>query len=113
MTISGMADVVPPSLEMTAEDFEIVRAILRCRIPDMRVVAYGSRVRGRARRFSDLDLAVVSERPVDGKTMALLADDFTRSNLPMRVDLAEWRDFSADFRRVIADDCVAVQDGKS
>ena len=111
MTPPMSAPVASAPLDLAPEDFHIVRGILRGRIPGLRVVAYGSRARGRARPFSDLDLAVVSDRPVAGKVMALLANDFTQSNLPMRVDLSEWRDFSAEFRRRIAADCVAVQDG--
>lgn len=103
----------PAALDIAAEDFQIVCGILRSRIPELRVVAYGSRARGRARPFSDLDLAVVSDHPVEGKTMALLANDFTQSNLPMRVDISEWRDFSASFRRAIADDCVVIQNSQA
>ena len=97
-------------LDLSAEDLRVAREILRRRIPGVRVVAYGSRTRGRARKFSDLDLAVVSESPVDGKTLAMLADDFTRSDLPMRADISEWRTFSENFRRSIAADCVVVQE---
>lgn len=113
MNIPPPANSAPPALDIDAEDLRVVRAILRRWVPGLRVVAYGSRTRGRARKFSDLDLAVVAEQPVGVRTMALLADDFTRSNLPMRVDLAEWRDFSADFRAAVAADCVAVQNEQS
>ena len=99
-----------PALDLSAENLRAVRAILHRRIPEVRVVAYGSRARGRARKFSDLDLAIVSARPVDGKIIALLANDFTQSNLPIRVDISEWRRFSQTFRRAIADHCVTIQE---
>ena len=106
------ADAMPaPKVELSAEDLRAVRAILRRWVPGLRVVAYGSRARGGARKFSDLDLAVVAPRPVDGKTLALLAADFTDSDLPMRVDIGEWRRFSAAFRRAVSGDCVVIQEG--
>ena len=103
------ADAVPPKLDIRAEDLQTAREILRRRIPGLRVVAYGSRTRGRARPFSDLDLAIISARPIDGKTLAELANEFTQSNLPMRADISEWREFSENFRRAIANDCVTIQ----
>ena len=100
----------PPTLDLSAENLQAVRAILHRRIPAARVVAYGSRARGRARKFSDLDLAIVSPHPVNGKIIALLSDDFTQSDLPIRVDISEWRGFSENFRRAIADHCVTIQE---
>ena len=101
--------VIP--LDIGAGDLRIVRAILRRHVPGRRVVAYGSRARGGARKFSDLDIAVVSDRPVDGRTMTRMSHAFTDSDLPMRVDVSEWRRFSDDFRRAVAGDCVTVQEG--
>ena len=53
------------TLDLTREQRATVLAILRRhRPPDIDVYAYGSRTTGRARRFSDLDLAIDPPLPL-------------------------------------------------
>lgn len=42
---------------------EIVKAILRKHVPDREVYYFGSRATGTAKKFSDLDLAVIGTTP--------------------------------------------------
>ena len=68
----------------------LVEAILDRHAPrPCRVFAFGSRVRGRPRRFSDLDLAVDAGRPLTLVDTAALAEAFDESDLPWRVDLVD------------------------
>lgn len=66
-----------------------------------RVFAFGSRVQGRARRFSDLDLAFDAGRPLTLRDEALLSDAFDESDLPWRVDLVDLATCSPTFRGVV------------
>ncbi len=75
------------------------------------VWAFGSRVSGRAKRYSDLDLAIISDVPLPLKLSARLADDFSDSDLPWRVDVVEWATTSTEFRKMIERDKVALQCG--
>jgi predicted nucleotidyltransferase len=76
-------------------------AILNAHLPGARVWAFGSRVTGRARPFSDLDLAVEGAVPLDTRTLAMLRDDLAESDLPMVVDVLDLRSVSNAFRAVI------------
>jgi predicted nucleotidyltransferase len=50
------------SLALDAEQMAIIRAILAAHLPqNARVLVFGSRATGRARPFSDLNLALVSD----------------------------------------------------
>lgn len=75
-----------------------------------RVWAFGSRVRGRARRFSDLDLdlAVDAGGPLTFGDTAPLADAFEESALPWRVDVVDLVTCSPAFRREIQSHAVLV-----
>ena len=80
----------------------IVDDILRRHTPrPCRVWAFGSRVRGKARRFSDLDLAFDATKPLTLRDTAILADAFDESDLPWRVDLVDLVTCSESFRREI------------
>ena len=54
------------------------------------VWAFGSRTKFRAEPYSDLDLTIISDTPVPLKLLARMADDFSDSDLPWRVDLVDW-----------------------
>ena len=73
--------------------------------------AFGSRVQGNAKPFSDLDLAVMGETPLDFRQLAALKDAFAESNLPFRVDVVDWAATSEAFRGIIEEAFEVVVEG--
>jgi predicted nucleotidyltransferase len=69
-----------------------LRSPLARHVPHREVRTFGSRVSGRAWRFSDLDLVVMGEEPVPDLVLAHLRADLEDSDLPFRVDLLQLRD---------------------
>ena len=66
----------------------LARRILRAFAPHCEAWVFGSRATGRnVRKSSDLDIALVSNPPMDWSDLEDLRDLFAASNLPMRVDL--------------------------
>ncbi len=56
----------------------------------IRASLFGSRARGDAKRFSDIDIAVsAGAKPVPGNLMALLSEAFELSRIPFFVDLVD------------------------
>ena len=88
-------------LDLAPEHLTEVRRILAAHLPDHEVRAFGSRVQGTARPFSDLDLAVMGEAPLDLRRLATLKDAFVESNLPFRVDVVDWATTSETFKAII------------
>ena len=64
-------------------------------------MAFGSRVTGRARRFSDLDVALDAGRCLTLREEAALADAFDESDLPWRVDVVDLAACSPTFRSIV------------
>jgi predicted nucleotidyltransferase len=89
-------------IDLSQDDLELVRRILRDHVPGIEVRAYGSRVRGNAERFSDLDLVLIGDRRFDWKTVEGLKDAFSISDLAIRVDVVDWNAISPEFRAAIA-----------
>jgi len=96
--------MTPASLELDAEHMTTLLAILQQYVPEAEVWAFGSRTQGTARPFSDLDLVIVQDQPLDFKTRAELTYALSESNLPMKTDLVEWARTSASFRDIILRD---------
>lgn len=102
-----MSDV--PNIDIQPHHWEIVRDILRRHVPRHEVWAFGSRARWSAKPYSDLDLAVIADEPLSLQVSASLADDFSESNLPWKVDVVDWATTSESFRKIIQADKVVLQ----
>ena len=95
-------------IDLAPHHLDTVRAILREHAPDCEVRAFGSRVTGGARRYSDLDLAVIGDEPLGLIPLGLLREAFEESDLPIRVDVIDWHDTSESFRKIIESNCVPL-----
>jgi predicted nucleotidyltransferase len=95
-------------LDLEPRHRQIVKGILQLRVPSARVWAFGSRAKGLAKRFSDLDLAVEAGAPLDLQTLALIDEDFVDSDLPMKVDVVDLAAISPEFRAIVERDRVEV-----
>jgi type I restriction enzyme S subunit len=98
-----------PPIDVLPSHWIIVRDILRKHVPEYEVWAFGSRVKGNAKPYSDLDLAVISDTSLPLRTSAWLADDFSESDLPWRVDIVDWATTSTPSREIIERQKVTVQ----
>lgn len=98
-----------PPVDMAANDWKVVSRILEKQIPGIEVWAFGSRARRTAKPYSDLDLALITDKPLSLAQLASLTDAFDSSDLPVRVDLVDWASASEAFRRAIQLDKVLVQ----
>ena len=99
-------------LDVRPEHLAMVQAILRRHVPGREVWAFGSRVAGRARAASDVDLCVVGEVPLPYETSARLRYAFSESDIPYTVDVVDWATTSESFRKIIERDKVVVQQGE-
>lgn len=95
-------------IQLTPEELAEVRQILQRHLPGVRVKAFGSRVAGTARPFSDLDLVLMTDQPLDLVTLGTLRDAFSLSNLPFFVDLIDWATIDPAFRAIIAAQSVPI-----
>ena len=88
-------------IDLPPADLDTVRRILRDHAPGLEARAFGSRVSWTARDTSDLDLVLMTESPLDAGRMAALRAALAGSNLPFRVDVADWAAVSEGFRAII------------
>ena len=96
------------SVDAAPADLETVRRILREHAPGLEARAFGSRVSWTARETSDLDLALMTNEPLNAARMAVLRSAFTDSRLPFRVDVVDWAGASDSFRKVIESEYVTL-----
>jgi predicted nucleotidyltransferase len=102
-----------PAIVLNQRDWSEVKRILTQYVPEYTVWAFGSRVTGPAKTYSDLDIAILTDQPLSLERMATINDAFDESDLPIRVDVVDWASTSASFREIIRRNYVVIQEGVS
>jgi uncharacterized protein len=80
---------------------EILAKHLTQHLPDVEAWAFRSRITPHFKPWSDLDLAIITKAPLTPRELALLANDFSESELPFKVDLIDWSMASPEFQALI------------
>ena len=88
-------------IDLDPAHLDTVLRILAEHVPGCTVWAFGSRVAGKAKTYSDLDLAIVGDRALEADELRHLKEAFEESDLPFRVDVLDWRATSPEFQKVI------------
>lgn len=91
-------------LDLRPEWLDMIQQLLAIHLPDVEVLAYGSRVTGTAHEGSDLDLAArYPQNPhLSVRNLGRARDVFSESNLPILVDILDWAQIPDSFRDEIA-----------
>ncbi len=95
-------------IDLSEEHLEQVRKIVKLHLHDAEVFAFGSRVTGKASKFSDLDLMVKTNGSLPWRKLADLRESFEASDLPITVDVLDWGNCSDVFRGIVAPELVRV-----
>ena len=95
-------------IELSDRHLQIVTEILKQHLPDCTVLAFGSRVQNKAKKYSDLDLAVVGSERLDRRRLYRLKEAFEDSVLPFRVDVVDWFSLTVSFRSIISKCCEVI-----
>lgn len=96
-------------IDIQPQHLKIVKDILHTYLSEYEVRAFGSRVKQTARQFSDLDLVVMTKRPLSLRTLCEVENAFSNSDLPWKVDILDWSCTSAEFQQIILQKYVVVQ----
>jgi predicted nucleotidyltransferase len=89
-------------IDLDANSVEIVKKILSKIIPHEEVRVFGSRAGGsKIKRFSDLDLVIMNDKPLPRKTFLMLKEAFEESDLAIKVDIVEWVNLNSYFRDIV------------
>ena len=97
-----------PEIILPPEQLRLTLSLIRAHLPGVEIWAYGSRVRGRPRRYSDLDLVAFTQ-PGQEPQADNLRQAFEESDLPIRIDLFLWPQLPDPFRQQIRQNHAILQ----
>lgn len=104
-----MSEFSNPELHLNSHDQPELERIVKSLSPDYEIWAFGSRVEGKEKEYSDLDLAVKSDKILTLSQLADLRNAFDESNLTIKVDIIDWSSVSEDFRKNIKKNYVVIK----
>ena len=105
-----MSEPLADRLRLAPRHMRTVTTLLASYVPDRPVWAFGSRTFGKARRYSDLDLAIGGSVPLSSGARMDLADAFDASMLPVEVDVVYLNDVDDTFRSRIEPNFLLIQE---
>lgn len=89
------------TIDISSSDLQTVKNILKKYLSQYPVWAFGSRVNGNAKPFSDLDIVVINDEPLNIELYTKLKQAFSDSDIPFLVDIVDWYSTSANFKAII------------
>lgn len=92
------------TLHLEDRHWEIIKRILKQANVDF--YAFGSRVKGTHKKFSDLDLCY--KEPLDPSVKEKIEIDFSESDLPFFVELIDYKSTRPGFKENIAPDLIKL-----
>ena len=91
-------------IQIEPQDYQILQKILS-KYP-YQFYAYGSRAKGNARKFSDLDLCYRDNIP--NEVVYQIKEELEESDLPFIVELVNWKQMRPQFQELIRRDLKAI-----
>jgi predicted nucleotidyltransferase len=88
-------------IAVSGDELKIITDIIKEHAPECRVLAFGSRYSGTAKKYSDLDLAFAGKEKMGLMKRFQLEDAFSESDLPFRVDVLDYNALPPEFRGII------------
>lgn len=94
------------NLHLTEKDLKILHLLLSKHKDNFEFYAFGSRVKGNHKQYSDLDIAVIDKKK---EGLAKLQNDLEESDLSITVDLVDIEKISAGFKKLIEKEMVKIE----
>jgi uncharacterized protein len=88
-------------IDLDARYIQQIKQIIRALTGACEVRVFGSRIDGTAKKYSDLDLALVSEKEIPSEQMEAMRDAFSGSSIPIMVDIVDYKTVSERFKNII------------
>jgi len=80
---------------------EIKKIIFRfLNLKEYQVFIFGSRVTGKAKKFSDYDVGIFGKKPISFETLGLIDEAFENSDLPYIINVVDFSMVPKNFKKI-------------
>lgn len=94
-------------IDLEEKYIKFIKNVVSNHLTEYRIFMFGSRVKGTAKKYSDVDIAINSKNLTD-KTKLLIEADLENSTIPYEVDVVDLNTISENFKKNIVNDLVEI-----
>ena len=87
-------------IDLDIKYLDLIRDIVKKNI-NCEIRVFGSRVKNMNAKFSDLDIALVSDSVIDEKILYKIREEISLSDIPIIVDIIDWNTTQEFFQKII------------
>ena len=95
-------------LDIRADIAEKIKEVIYTQLPNCEIRVFGSRSKGTAKPYSDIDIALFTAEAIDEKIMGKIETAFENSDIPIRVEVLDWHRVTDSFRRIITENYLVL-----
>lgn len=88
-------------IDVSTQELDFIIKTLKKYFPEAKFWVFGSRINGKTKPYSDLDVAIVSDNKLELDAFNQLTLSFEESELPFRIDLVDYSKTSDSFKKII------------
>lgn len=96
-----------PKIALTEGQIEFIKKTIQQQLPAAKIYIFGSRASGRAKKFSDVDIAVEDKTPISTNLILKLQSELV-NGLPYLVDLVDINSLEPEFKLIIESTAVEI-----
>lgn len=100
-------------IDVPLEQMKLLKELIAQQLPDAEIWAFGSRMDGTAKPYSDLDLVIVLDEKMPFDRYLRVRNAFDESELSFRVDVMDFHRLNPSFQKHIQDRHVVLFPSKS
>ena len=95
-------------MQLKPNEVQTVKNIILRYCPTAKIILFGSRAKNTAKKYSDVDIAIIDVEKIALTKLTLMKEEFAESNLPYLVDIVDWQRITAEFQQVIQKTGIAL-----
>ena len=94
-------------IDLDVKYINFIKNTISSYLKEYKLYIFGSRVNGNARKYSDIDIAIESDK-LTPAIKSQIELDFENSTLPYEVDVIDLNNFSNDFKNLIKNTLIEI-----
>ena len=75
---------------------------------NLEIYVFGSRATGKARKYSDIDIAIKSNAKIDTKKISKVEFELEETTIPYKIDVIDLKAISDTFKKCIEKDLIEI-----
>lgn len=95
-----MPDTYIPKIALLSEEIKLIKDCVQIYFPNSKIFIFGSRVRGTAKKYSDIDIALDNQKFIPTQDLAKIKLTL-EDKLPYFVDIIDLQNISPEFKSAI------------